>query len=105
MPVFQNNLGMALERAGHLSDAKTAYETALQTDSTYEKASVGLARVTARIEGTDTVAVDLGALSKQFQDSIAQWRTATVPPDSASTVSTGTDTTGSSTMVRDSVSQ
>ena len=31
VPVFQNNLGMALERAGHLSDAKTAYETALQT--------------------------------------------------------------------------
>ena len=105
VPVFQNNLGMALERAGHLSDAKTAYETALHTDSTYEKASVGLARVTARIAGTDTVAVDLGALSKQFQDSIAQWRTATVPPDSASTVSTGTDTTGSSTMMRDSVSQ
>jgi tetratricopeptide (TPR) repeat protein len=106
VPVFQNNLGTALERSGHLSDAKTAFENALQADSAYDKASVGLARVTARIAGTDTVAVDLGALSKQFQDSIAQWRTATVPQDSASTISAGTtDTTGSSAMVRDSVTE
>ena len=106
VPVFQNNLGTALERAGHLSDAKTAYENALQADSTYEKASVGLTRVTARIAGTDTVSVDLGALSKQFQDSIAQWRTATVPPDSVSKDSTTSDTTQSSAaMVRDSVTQ
>ena len=91
VPVFQNNLGTALERSGHLSDAKTAFENALQADSTYEKASVGLTRVTARIAGTDTVAVDLGVLSKQFQDSIAQWQTATVPPDSV--------------MARDTVSQ
>jgi tetratricopeptide (TPR) repeat protein len=98
VPVFQNNLGTALERAGHLSDAKTAYENALQADSTYDKASVGLARVTARIAGTDTVAVDLGALSKQFQDQIEQWRTATVPPDSTSTDSV-------QAMVRDTVTQ
>jgi tetratricopeptide (TPR) repeat protein len=105
VPVFQNNLGTALERSGHLSDAKTAFENALQADSTYDKASVGLTRVTARIAGTDTVTVDLGALSKQFQDSIAQWRTATVPPDSSSAVSAGTDTTGSTEMARDSVSE
>jgi predicted Zn-dependent protease len=100
VPVFQNNLGTALERAGHLSAAKTAYESALQADSTYEKASVGLARVTARVAGTDTTAVDLAALSKQFQSDIEQWGTATVPSDS-----TSADSVQASTMVRDSVTQ
>jgi tetratricopeptide (TPR) repeat protein len=100
VPVFQNNLGTALERTGHLSAAKAAYESALQADSTYEKASVGLARVTSRIEGTDTVAVDLAALSKEFQGEIEQWRTAVVPPDS-----TSADSTQPSAMMRDTVVQ
>ena len=89
VPVFQNNLGTALEGSGHLSEAKTAYEDALAADSTYEKASVGLARVTARVEGTDTVSVDLAGLSKQFQDEIEQWRTAVVPTDSTAGDSDG----------------
>jgi Flp pilus assembly protein TadD len=101
VPVFQNNLGTALERAGHLSDARNAYESALQSDSTYEKASVGLARVTARIEGTDTVAVDLAALSKEFQGEIEQWRTAEVLPDSTS----AEPSVQASVMVRDTLAQ
>ena len=100
VPVFQNNLGTALERTGHLSDARQAFESALKADSTYEKASVGLTRVTARIEGTDTVTVDLAGLSKQFQGEIEQWRTAVVPPDS-----TTADTAQVSAMVRDTVSR
>ena len=98
VPVFQNNLGTALERTGHLSAARDAFENALKADSTYDKASVGLARVTARVEGTDTAAVDLAGLSKQFQDEIEQWRTAVVPADSASS-----DTVQASAMVRDTV--
>ena len=101
VPVFQNNLGTALERTGHLSDASKAYETALQSDSTYEKASVGLARVTARIEGTDTVAVDLAALSQEFQGEIEQWRTAAALTDSTKVE----PTVQASVMVRDTVSQ
>ncbi|MEO7986370.1 MAG: tetratricopeptide repeat protein [Gemmatimonadales bacterium] len=112
-PVFQNNLGSALEATGHLSAARTAYESALAADSMYEKASVGLARVTARVDGTDTVSVDLSELSKQFQGEIEGWRTAVVPADSSVSDSVGTDsvpadsvtTDSSQAMVRDSVSQ
>ena len=99
VPVFQNNLGTALERTGHLSAARDAFENALKADSTYDKASVGLARVTARVEGTETAAVDLAGQSEQFQDEIEQWRTAGAG-DSAST-----DTAQAATIVRDSVTQ
>jgi hypothetical protein len=62
--------------------------------------------VTARIEGTDTVSVDLAALSQQFQEQINGWRTAAVPPDSTSSDTVGTDTTTTSAeMARDSVSE
>jgi ABC-type nitrate/sulfonate/bicarbonate transport system substrate-binding protein len=83
-------------------------ESALAADSTYEKASVGLTRVTARIEGTDTVSVDLAGLSKQFQDEIEGWRTAVATPDSTVSDSAVTDsvtTDSAKAMVRDSVSQ
>ena len=49
-PVFQNNLGTALERTGHPAAAKKAYEAALAADSTYGKASASLARVTPLAE-------------------------------------------------------
>ena len=112
-PVFQNNLGSALEATGHLAAAKSAYENALAADSTYEKASVGLTRVTARIEGTDTVSVDLAGLSQQFQEEIEGWKTAEAPVDSTVSDSAVTDsatadsatTDSSQAMVRDSVSQ
>ena len=45
-PVFRNNLGTALERAGYPVGAAKAYEAAIAVDSTYGKASVSLARVT-----------------------------------------------------------
>ena len=48
VPVFQNNFGTALERSGHFVTAREAYQAALQADSTYEKAAVGLARVNAQ---------------------------------------------------------
>jgi tetratricopeptide (TPR) repeat protein len=82
-PVFQNNLGTALERSGHFTAAKQAYEAALAADSTYSKASVGLARVTGREDSTETAPVDLTALSQEFQSQVQQWRETTVPSDSA----------------------
>ncbi|MEO7237703.1 MAG: tetratricopeptide repeat protein [Gemmatimonadales bacterium] len=72
-PVFQNNLGTALERAGYPTAAAQAYEAAIAGDSTYQKASVGLARVTAE-QKPETTPVDLATLSSQFQASIETWR-------------------------------
>jgi predicted Zn-dependent protease len=73
-PVFQNNLGMALERSGYPRAAASAYEAALAVDSTYGKASVGLTRVTGDAQQPESTTVDLVALSNQFQAEIEQWR-------------------------------
>ena len=108
VPVFQNNFGTALERAGHLVPAKQAYEAALTADSTYSKAAVGLARVTAQGGESDTAVVDVASLSREFQAQVEEWRTRTVTADSALVkdaepkVDSTADTTG---MVRDSVTQ
>jgi predicted Zn-dependent protease len=84
-PVFQNNLGMALERSGHPAAAAKAYEAAIALDSTYRKASISLARITAGIPESDSVTVDLTALAQQFQSEIEGWRgsrdSTTVPGD------------------------
>jgi hypothetical protein len=80
-PVFQNNLGMALERSGYPTAAAKAYETAIALDSTYRKASAGLSRVTGGGQTPEETSVDLTSLSQQFQDEIAGWRTAS-PTDS-----------------------
>jgi tetratricopeptide (TPR) repeat protein len=86
-PVFQNNLGMALERSGHPVAAAKAYETAIGLDSTYQKASVGLARVTGGVQQEEETPVDLPTLSQHFQQEIAGWRES--PTDS--TVQSSTD--------------
>ncbi len=78
-PVFQNNLGTALERAGYPTAAAEAYEAAIAVDSTYAKASVGLARVTTE-QKSETTPVDLASLSSQFQARIETWRGAVVDP-------------------------
>src|SRR5204862_7317780 len=52
VPVFQNNLGTALERSGYFVAASQAYQAALDADSTYGKAAVGLERVKAH--GTES---------------------------------------------------
>ena len=55
VPVFQNNFGTALERSGHFVAAREAYGKALEADSTYAKAAVGLERVTAHGAASDTL--------------------------------------------------
>jgi predicted Zn-dependent protease len=82
VPVFQNNFGTALERSGHRVAAREAYGKALEADSTYAKAAVGLERVTAHGAASDTAAVDVPALARQFQAEIEQWRTRPVTGDS-----------------------
>lgn len=86
VPVFQNNLGTALERSGHFASAAEAYEAALEADSTYSKAGVGLERVRAHAAGSDTSAVDLSALSREFQQQIEGWRAGGAVTDSVAPV-------------------
>jgi tetratricopeptide (TPR) repeat protein len=82
-PVFQNNLGMALERSGYPRAAASAYEAALAVDSTYNKASVGLSRVTSTAQQPESTTVDLVALSNNFQAEIEAWRNSGQKSDSS----------------------
>jgi predicted Zn-dependent protease len=93
-PVFQNNLGTALERAGYPTAAAQAYEAAIAVDSTYTKASVGLARVTTE-QKSEATPVDLAALSSEFQASIEAWRGAKVVDSSTVTAVTVSDSSTS----------
>jgi Tfp pilus assembly protein PilF len=102
VPVFQNNFGTALERSGHFVAARGAYEAALQADSTYGKAAVGLARVNAHGAESDTSSVDVATLSREFQAEVEQWRTRTVTADSGQTV---VDSVPTGEMIRDSSTQ
>jgi len=70
-PIFENNLGMALEQAGHPIAAKRAYEAAVGADSTYTKAIRNLERL-SQVQGDSTAApeVDLKGLAELFRQSI-----------------------------------
>jgi tetratricopeptide (TPR) repeat protein len=72
-PVFQNNFGLALERTGHIAAAQFAFQAALQADSTYTKASVSLARVSALVADSTDV-VDLDELAQLFRMQLGIWR-------------------------------
>jgi predicted Zn-dependent protease len=97
-PVFQNNLGVALERSGHPEAAARAYEAALESDSTYQKASVALARVTA-LDQPEAEPIDLAQLAQQFEREIESWQTVTA--DSvAEDLQAGIDSTSGSIEAR-----
>ena len=64
--IFQNNLGIALERTGHLVASAQAYRAALAADSSYEKASVNLARVDGRPDDPGVEPADLATLAQNF---------------------------------------
>jgi tetratricopeptide (TPR) repeat protein len=85
-PVFQNNLGVALERSGYPVAAAKAYEAAIAVDSTYQKATVGLARVTAGGQQIESEAVDLSSLAEQFLSEIESWQES-VPANDSTVVS------------------
>src|SRR5688572_16126583 len=80
-PVFQNNLGTALERTGHFAAAGKAYEAVLAADSTYGKASASLERVTPHV-ASDTSTVDLAAMAAEFREAVRSWRDSTAAQDS-----------------------
>ena len=78
---------------------------ALEADSTYAKAAVGLERVTAQGAASDTSAVDVPALARQFQAEIEQWRTRPVTGDSVAKLVDSTGQVDSTQMARDSVAE
>jgi predicted Zn-dependent protease len=79
-PVFQNNLGTALERTGHFAAAGKAYEAVLAADSTYGKAAASLERVTPHV-ASDTSTVDLAAVAAEFRQAVRSWRDSTAAQD------------------------
>jgi tetratricopeptide (TPR) repeat protein len=85
-PVFLNNLGTALERAGYPVAAAKEYEAAIAVDSSYAKASASLARVTTAGQQPESEPVDLGVFSTRFQADIEARRgsaESTTTPDSS----------------------
>jgi len=77
--MFHNNLGIALERSGYPGTAAKAFGRALEVDSTYEKATTNLARVTDHVVGAVEEDVDLEFLARLFAQDIARWRDAAEP--------------------------
>jgi Tfp pilus assembly protein PilF len=74
-PVFQNNLGIVLEQMGQLGGASKAFESAVQSDSTYTKAKISLERVQKRLGGVTVETIDLSEFSRSFVEEIQRWKT------------------------------
>jgi predicted Zn-dependent protease len=72
-PVFQNNLGVALEQSGHAHQAMTAYAAALAHDSTYRKAGENLERVKLVIDSSIVNTADLAELAETFRLQVRMW--------------------------------
>jgi tetratricopeptide (TPR) repeat protein len=98
-PVFQNNLGVALERSGYPVAAAKAYEAAIQVDSSYTKASVALARVTGGEQQPEPEMVDLESLAQGFQSEIENWRRPEPVQDSSDIVGVASDSTTAAIQV------
>jgi tetratricopeptide (TPR) repeat protein len=74
-PLFQNNLGMALERTGSKVAALHHYEEAVRDDSTFTKAVRNVARLKGLITDTTQVQeVDVTGLAEQFRQTVRAWR-------------------------------
>ncbi len=84
-PVFQNNLGIALEETGHYAKATEAFSAALDADSTYAKSAVNLARVQGRADSTGSTPITLSGLAQSFQLQIRMLKDSAriVEPDSS----------------------
>jgi tetratricopeptide (TPR) repeat protein len=74
--LFQNNLGVALERSGYFRAAEETYKSALAIDGSHVKARGNLARVELSVEPGDLAPVDLGELARSFIDEVEGWREA-----------------------------
>ena len=70
---FRNNLGIALERTGHITQATDAYRSALAIDSTYQKAAANLARVGTLRQDSTITPLDLSSLARSFVEQVKTW--------------------------------
>lgn len=73
-PVFQSNLGTALEAAGYRTAAIVAYGAALAADSTYVKARSGFERTSVQGDSLPDSPIDVDKLAREFVSLIEQWR-------------------------------
>jgi tetratricopeptide (TPR) repeat protein len=81
VPLFHNNLGMALEHTGRYRAAEEAYAAAVAIDDSYGKAVDNLARVEEVVEEFGYEPVDFAALAQSFVDEIVRWEAASSEPD------------------------
>jgi tetratricopeptide (TPR) repeat protein len=74
-PLFQNNLGMALERSGYPGAALKAYEAAVKSDSTFQKAVKNLERLSA-VDGVPGIhdGPSLVDLAEEFRQQVRLWK-------------------------------
>ena len=78
-PIFQNNLGMALELTGNLVLAKRAYDDAVKADSTYTKALANAKRLgDVVVEPGKTPTVEVKDLAETFRLQIKMWKDSVV---------------------------
>jgi tetratricopeptide (TPR) repeat protein len=76
-PVFQNNLGMALERSGHKVAALRHYEMSVQHDSTFAKAVRNVERMKPLVDSTAVPEVNVMELAEQFRQKVKLWKEGT----------------------------
>jgi tetratricopeptide (TPR) repeat protein len=80
-PVFQNNLGMALERAGFPVAAKQAYERAVKAQIGYAKAVKNLERIKAIVSDSAIDAgVNLEEMADVFRMQVRMWKDSALQP-------------------------
>ena len=80
-PIFQNNLGMALELTGHLVEARSAYDAAVKADSTYTKGQANAKRLgDVVIDPGKTPTIDVKDLAETFRLQVKMWRDSVATP-------------------------
>lgn len=79
-PVFQNNLGMALELTGHLTAAKRHYDDAVKADSTYTRARANATRLSeVTVDPATEPAIDVSEIAEVFRQQVKMWKDS-IPP-------------------------
>jgi tetratricopeptide (TPR) repeat protein len=74
-PLFQNNLGMALERSGFKVVALRHYELAVKNDSMFTKAVKNAERLKGVLpDSAKTVEIDVPGVAEQFRLQVKEWK-------------------------------
>jgi predicted Zn-dependent protease len=73
-PVFQNNLGMALELTGHLAEARVAYDNAVKADSSFGKAVRNAKRLGEMTIDPTAPGLDVKEFAELFRQYVRMWR-------------------------------